>query len=140
VADFVWYLHEFPWIGPGFIKAVHVDALREFRTRLRELDVEIFELVGPPERSIFDQLADACSFPEHYGQNWDSANDLMGDVSPPPRSALLWHDADASAARDPKRFGEACSMLRCWFDAWSTDGIQADLVLLGRGDSFHRPA
>jgi Barstar (barnase inhibitor) len=112
VSDFVWYQHEFPWLGQGFTHAVHTDAEPGFRLRLRELGVEFFEMVGPPERSVFDQLADAYTFPDYYAQNWASFNDMMGDVSPPPRSALLWHDADRFAARDPKRFGEASACIQ----------------------------
>jgi hypothetical protein len=78
-------------------------------------------------------------FPDYYGQNWDSFNDLMGDVTPPPRSVLLWHDADRFAARDPKRFGEACSMIQPIFDWWSSQGCQAVVVLSGSGDAFRRP-
>jgi hypothetical protein len=84
-------------------------------------------------------LADAYVFPDYYGQGWDSFNDLMGDVSPPPRSALLWHDADRFAARDPKRFGEACACIQRIFDSWSSEGRQADLILLGNSDAFRRP-
>jgi RNAse (barnase) inhibitor barstar len=139
VSDFVWYQHEFPWLGPGFIHAVHTDAEPGFRRRLRELGVEFFEMVGPPERSVFDQLADAYTFPDYYGQNWDSFNDLMGDVSPPPRSALLWHDADRFAARDPKGFGEASASIQRIFDSWSAERRQAVLVLLGSSGAFLRP-
>lgn len=139
MSDFVWYQHEFPWLGPGFIHAVHVEAEPGFRRRLRDLGVEFFEMLGPPERSVFDQLADAYVFPDYYGQGWDSVNDLMNDVSPPPRSALMWHDADRFADRNPKRFGEACAILDRIFTSWSAQGRQSDLVLLGTGDSFRRP-
>jgi hypothetical protein len=139
VSDFVWYQHEFPWLGPGFIHAVHHDAEPGFLRRLRDLGVELFEMLSPPESPVFDQLADAYTFPDYNGQGWDSVNDLMGDVSPPRRSALLWHDANRFAARDPKRFGEACAILDRIFAAWSAEGYQADLVLLGSSESFRRP-
>ncbi len=140
MADFVSYRHDFPWLGPGFFHAVHRDAEPGFRHRLRDLGVELFELLGPAERSVFDQLADAYGFPDYFGHNWDAVNDVMGDLSPPARSALLWHDADRFAAIDPQRFGEACATLNRIFDAWSTEGNQAVLVLIGCGESFQRPS
>jgi RNAse (barnase) inhibitor barstar len=138
-SDFVWMRREFPWLRPGFVHAVHSDGLSRFRRQLRDLKFELFEMLGSPQRSVFDQLADAFAFPEYYGGNWDAFNDCIGDIEPPPRSALLWHAPDLHAGADPKRFGEACSMLTRVFDVWSTEGSQALLVLVGSTDTFDHP-
>lgn len=78
-------------------------------------------------------------FPEYYGGEWDSFNDWIGDVEPPPRSALLWHDADVFAAADAKRFGECCAIVSSVFDSWSADGNQAVLILVGNSQGFAHP-
>jgi RNAse (barnase) inhibitor barstar len=140
MSDFVWYRHEFPWIGYGFIPAVHADAEPDFRSRLTELRVEVFDMVGSPDRSVHEQLKEAYSFPDYTGRNWDAFSDVMGDLSLPHRSALFWHDADVYATSDPKLFAEACAMITSTFDAIAVvEGKQATLVLLGRGVAFKRP-
>jgi hypothetical protein len=138
-ADFVWMRHEFPWLGTGFVHAVHVDAVPPFRRRLRDLEFEFYEMFGSPDRSVFDQLAAAFMFPEYHGGEWDSFNDSVGDLEPPRRSALFWHDADLFAAAHAKRFGKSCAILTSLFDAWSTEGKQAELILVGRHRDFARP-
>ncbi|MGH3506841.1 MAG: barstar family protein [Nocardioidaceae bacterium] len=116
-ADFVWMRQEFPWLGTGFIHAVHASALPAFRRRLRDLRFEFYETIGSPDRTVFDQLAGAFMFPEYYGGEWDAFNDWIGDVEPPPRSVLLWHDADLFAASEAKRFGECCAIVSGVFDS-----------------------
>ena len=137
-AEFIWIRHEFPWLGDGFIHAVHVDAADDFVRRLRGFDFEIFEM-GLSAMSIFDQLADAYTFPDYSGRNWAAVNDSLGDVNPPARSALVWRGADSAAADDPKTFAEACCTLLPVFDSWSADGRQAVLVLVGQGPGFRHP-
>jgi RNAse (barnase) inhibitor barstar len=130
--------HEFPWIGDGFIYAVHSEAVGEALGHLRALDFEFFEMT-PASGSIFDQLSDAFGFPDYFGRNWDAVNDCMGETDPPMRSALVWRDADLFAASDPKSFAEACSTLIPVFDSWSERARQALLTLVGTGDAFKRP-
>jgi RNAse (barnase) inhibitor barstar len=136
--DFVWIRHEFPWIGDGFIHAVHTDAIATVIGHLRTMDFEFFEM-NPTSGSVFDQLSDAFGFPDYFGRNWDAVNDCMGDIDPSMRSALVWRDADVSAATDPKLFAEACSTLMPSFDFWSQRGRQALLILVGSGTAFKRP-
>jgi hypothetical protein len=69
----------------------------------------------------------------------DAFHDWISEVEPHSRSALLWHDADLHAAADPRRFAEACAMLTTVFDAWSRNGKQAVLILVGSHETFNRP-
>ena len=105
---------------------------------LRAVGFEFFEM-NPASGSVFDQLSDAFRFPDYFGGNWDAVNDCMVDIDPPMRSALVWRDADLSAAADPKLFAKACSTLIPIFNFWSQQGRQAMLILVGRGTAFNRP-
>jgi hypothetical protein len=113
--------------------------LPAFQRGLRDLHFEFYEKVGSPDRDVFDQLAEAFQFPEYYGGGWDAFNDSICGVEPPPRSALLWHDADLFAAAEAKLFGECCAIVSGVFDSWSAAGKQAHLVLVGNGPGFSRP-
>jgi hypothetical protein len=50
--DFVWMRREFPWIGYGFIQAVHPDAVGAVVSRLRALDFEFFEMNRIPGATV----------------------------------------------------------------------------------------
>ncbi len=63
----------------------------------------------------------------------------FGDVQLADRTGLFWRRANEFAHRDAKVFGEACSVLSEVFDSLGQEGKQAEMVLLGSGDSFSRP-
>lgn len=60
-----------------------------------------------PRSDLHKALADALSFPDHYGNNLDALHDCLTDISEETRLRLLnWADAEAnlgSYARSTKR-------------------------------------
>src|SRR5512146_1473794 len=57
------------------------------------------------ETSFFQVFAQALSFPEYFGENWDAWHDSLsdfGEALKPGRVALVWHAADRSFKADPQ--------------------------------------
>jgi RNAse (barnase) inhibitor barstar len=124
----------------GFLHAVAADFESEFATRLSQLGFTILAMEPMTESELFDQLGRVFHFPDYYGRSgWDAVNDCFRDVRLADRTALSWRRADEFACRDAKAFGEACCVLREVFDSLGREGKQAEMVLLGSGDSFSRP-
>jgi RNAse (barnase) inhibitor barstar len=132
-----------PWLGPGFIYCIHEDAEQVLRRELARLNFSVFALAGREVRdanSLHSELARTFSFPDYYGRNWDAFNDCFDDPALPRRSALLWTHAEQLAQADLKAFAEAVAVFREAADALSRDGRQFELMLLGTGPGFRRPA
>lgn len=58
--------------------------------RVRELRPGIAD-----REALFDALAEALSFPEYFGRNWDAVADCLSDAEPTVLrvDASLWDDA-----------------------------------------------
>lgn len=65
-------------------------------TRVRELPPGIAD-----REALFDALAEALSFPDYFGRNWDAVADCLSDAEPTVLrvDAALW-DAAPELARE----------------------------------------
>lgn len=136
----VWMRHEFPWLGLGFLHAVHVDAADGFEGELVRLKFKLVVLDGADmadELGFWVQVREAFDFPDYFGSNWDAFNDSFGDYELPKRLAVVWRHSDVFASRNLKVFGEAVAILHETFSA--LQGSQAIVVLTGRGPEFKLP-
>ena len=140
MTGFVWLRQEFPWLGGGFIHAVDTDYAREFGSALEGQGFQIIKLDCSSDDDLFLALGTAFQFPSYYGgSGWDAVNDCLSDIDHSDHFAIFWTGADSYAAADPKKFGEACSVLDVWLRRLSVRHIQGELVLVGRGRSFTAP-
>jgi RNAse (barnase) inhibitor barstar len=106
----------------------------------------MFELQGgqmTDDRSLHAELAREFGFPDYYGHNWDAFNDSWAEIEPalPSPAAILWHEADATAAAALKPYTEAVVVLLDAFEAVRRrkPAKQLELFLFGDGEQFPRP-
>jgi len=136
---FVWYPHEFPWLGDGFIPAIADKYADEFADQLAGRGVVVATMRCGAGDSFHEAIAEALNFPDYYGQNWNALHDCFRDIEIPHLFALVWRDAEGFAASDPKVFGEATAILTIEFEALRTRNVQATLLITGDGPTFRQP-
>lgn len=84
--------------------------------RVRELPVDIAD-----RDALFDALAEALSFPDYFGRNWDAVADCLSDAEP----TLLRVDASM--------WERAPELARMLVDIWS-DADEQRIEFVRRGE------
>lgn len=84
--------------------------------------------------SLFDEFAQALSFPEYFGHNWDALEECLADFEwlPAKGYILLISDAQAVLPNDEEEYETLLEVLNDAGEAWSK-GQTAD----GRSAPFH---
>ena len=119
------------------------------RSALSASGFDLITLAGTAIRNdstLFEEMARAFGFPDYFGCNWDALWDCLRDIRARdhPRLAVLWVNADVSAAADLQTFLDAVRILdEAAVDlAAAEDGDlrQVEVFLLGAGPGFPEPA
>lgn len=114
--DWVWLRDRFPWLGDGFIHAVHDDQTVVFVRELRQLGFTIVTIQPRRAADFHHELAVALRFPDWHEMNWDAVHDSMRDFAFEHPFALIWRRADRIASEDPKLFAEATATITREFE------------------------
>jgi RNAse (barnase) inhibitor barstar len=80
------------------------------------------------------------STPDYFGSNWDAFNDCFGDLSLPPRLAVVWRRADITGATSLKLLVEAVAIFQRTAEAVEPFGTQLVVAISGEGPGFARPS
>jgi RNAse (barnase) inhibitor barstar len=146
VPEYVQWNVELPWLGLGFLHFVHTEAAPLIFDRFRALQVQTFVLEGSrihDRDSFHEEAARTFGFPDWYGRGWDALNDVFRDVAFTHPAAIIWNDADQSAAADLKTFAEAAHVLyhdaRHFKNLETGKHVQIALFYTGRAPHFTRP-
>ena len=86
--------------------------------------------------ALLDRLAQALSFPEWFGNNWDALNDCLTDLSWLPAGGwmIILEHSNVMAKRNPKLFETAVEVLQSAGDYWRQSGKPFWVLLHGPGD------
>lgn len=89
--------------------------------------------------SFLDAVAQAMSFPSHFGRNWDAFEDMVNDLSwsPAPGYVLLYDHAAPFATHAPQDFKTALDILRTAASRWQAD--DTPFYVLVRGHDIDAP-
>lgn len=118
-----------PWLGrPGVFHLTPPESAQSVAAAAAAAGITVY--VVPPVASkaeFLDALAEALSFPDWSGRNWDAAADLLGDptVLPTGRWVLVWVDAACLQRADPDAYRVARGIL---VEASASRGLTVLLV------------
>lgn len=136
--DYVWIREVLPWVGFGFLHAVHresadaaLDVLRSHGFEIRTLDGRLLS----QKNELHGELKRSLGFPDWCGANWDAVNDCWSEVAWPAHMAIVIGRADEAAQANPKLFGELCSVLS---ELAMRSREQIELFMTGVGPGFPR--
>jgi RNAse (barnase) inhibitor barstar len=118
----------------------------DLRAALTTAGFEIVTAAGSAitsESTLFEEMARAFRFPDHFGHNWAALVDCLRDLRDREntRIALLWLDADASLDADLQTFLDAARVLDGVGSELAEDdelgkAHQLEVFLLGPGTRF----
>jgi hypothetical protein len=138
--DYVCIRQVVPWVGSGFLHAVHLESADSTVAVLRSHGFEIRNLDGrllSRQLQLHAELKRSLGFPDWCGSNWDAVNDCWSEVDWPAHTAIVIERSDEAAQTNPKLFGELCSMLS---NLAMHSREQIELFMTGTGPAFPRAA
>lgn len=90
------------------------------------LDAVRVDLAGCSDKATFlERTAEALSFPEWFGQNWDALYDCLTDLGwrAPSGHVLVFEHADEMRRIAPEALGTAMAILGDAAAAWESRGV-----------------
>ncbi len=138
----------FPGLRGYLIHTVDI-ATESLVEKLSALGFTIYTIDGLrilDEKTFFEEVARALTFPEYFGHNWDAWDECLGDFGrslTADRVAIVWTDADRAMEADAQTFLQAvCDLFRLAMGASSLKKAspeqpkQVEVFLLGQRQGF----
>ncbi len=127
-----------PWLPraePYFLSSVDQDRLVS-DLRSSGFDVRILGGRVTSEPELHESLAEALSFPDYYGKNWDAFRDCLSDLPQGGQTsiALIWPDAHELANESLHSFVRSVHFMLSEADGLALrDQFQLEFFFVGEG-------